>query len=263
MGYIHGYSEREIQRLVEQSTILEDLVHSGTCYAPGELILETGCGVGAQTAILRRRNPGCDFVSMDFSRDSLAAASGYVGGGSFLQADLKSPPFRDESFHHIFICFLLEHIANPVQALAGLSRLLKPGGTVTLIEGDHHACVWYPRSQASAAVWNAMIRAQQDLGHDPLIGRGLHSLLTSAGFEVELSEPRTIYADAGHPELLEGMVNKIIVPMTMTAKEKAIAAGYVGPEEWESGMADLEQSGRPPEGAFFYSWFKAVGRKRG
>ncbi|MDH5638648.1 MAG: methyltransferase domain-containing protein, partial [Nitrospinota bacterium] len=261
MEYIHGYSKREIQRLVEQSAILEELVHSGTSYTPGELILEAGCGVGAQTAILRRRHPGCDLVSMDFSLDSLAAASEYTGEGPFLQADLKSPPFKDESFHHIFVCFVLEHIANPVQALARLRRLLKPGGTITLIEGDHHACVWYPWSQASAAVWNAMIKAQQDLGHDPLIGRGLHSLLSRAGFAVELSEPRTIYADAGHPELLDGMVNKIIVPMTMTAKENAIAAGYVAPDEWEKGMEGLEQSGRLPDGSFFYSWFKAVGRK--
>ncbi|MDH5677643.1 MAG: methyltransferase domain-containing protein [Nitrospinota bacterium] len=260
-GYIHGYSEREIQRLVEQAAILEDILHSGTRFSPGELILEAGCGVGAQTAILRHRHPGARIVSMDFSAGSVAAAVQHADGGDFLVADVTSPPFKNESFDHIFICFVLEHIADPVEALKGLYPLLKPGGTVTLIEGDHEACVWFPWSEASATVWRAMIRVQQDLGHDPLIGRRLHSLLSGAGFDVESCEPRIVYGDAGAQKLLEGMVNQIIVPMTITARESALSAGYVEREEWNEGIADLERSGRLPQGSFFYSFFKAVGRR--
>ncbi len=74
--------------------------------------------------------------------------------------------------------------------------------------------------------------------------------------------PRWLYADAGNPVLLDGMVNKIIVPMTQTAKEKSIGMGLIDDAEWEKGISDLEKSGDPPEGTFFYTWFKGVGVKR-
>ena len=50
--YVHGYSEREIERLVDQATTLSELLHHDTFYPPGSLVLEAGCGVGAQTVTL-------------------------------------------------------------------------------------------------------------------------------------------------------------------------------------------------------------------
>ena len=46
------------ERLHEQSEILENILHSGTAYPAGAKILEAGCGVGAQTRLLLKRNPG-------------------------------------------------------------------------------------------------------------------------------------------------------------------------------------------------------------
>ena len=72
--YVHGYSERETQRLQEQSLILENLLHSGTSYQRGSRVLEVGCGVGAQTLILLRRNAGIYLTSLDMSAESLQKA---------------------------------------------------------------------------------------------------------------------------------------------------------------------------------------------
>ena len=47
MAYVHGYSERETQRLYEQAEILEDILHTGTEFGAGAKVLEAGCGVGA------------------------------------------------------------------------------------------------------------------------------------------------------------------------------------------------------------------------
>ena len=57
MTYVHGYTDRETQRLLEQSLILEKLLHEGTQYPEGSRILEVGSGVGAQTRILTTREP--------------------------------------------------------------------------------------------------------------------------------------------------------------------------------------------------------------
>ena len=180
--YIHGYSERESQRLLEQSEILEKILHEGTCYEPYSNILEAGCGVGGQTVILARRNPDSFITSIDISEESLQKAKQNCEGQCivnvrFQQADIMQLPFPDNSFDHIFVCFVLEHLSNPLEALIKLKKLLKSNGTITLIEGDHEACIWHPHTEASELTWKAMIKSQQLLGHDPNIGRKLFPLI--------------------------------------------------------------------------------------
>ena len=140
--YVHGYSGREHDRLVDQATTLTDLLHHDTSYPSGALVLEAGCGVGAQTATLATRSPRARLVSVDISAASLAVArtrTGDAGAANveFHQADVYGLPFPDERFDHVFVCFVLEHLARPVAALAELRRVLKRGGTITVIEGDH------------------------------------------------------------------------------------------------------------------------------
>lgn len=54
---VHGYSERESERLSDQAGTLEDLLHHDTVYPAGSTVLEAGCGVGAQTVILAKNSP--------------------------------------------------------------------------------------------------------------------------------------------------------------------------------------------------------------
>ena len=72
--YVHGYSARESTRLVDQATTLTELLHSDTTYPAGRLVLEAGCGVGAQTTTLAANSPQASFIWMDISEESLAEA---------------------------------------------------------------------------------------------------------------------------------------------------------------------------------------------
>ena len=47
--YVHGYSEREAQRLNDQANTIAELLHYDSVWPAGSMILEAGCGVGAQT----------------------------------------------------------------------------------------------------------------------------------------------------------------------------------------------------------------------
>ena len=43
----------------------------------------------------------------------------------FQQADIFNLPFEDETFDHIFVCFVLEHLQDPIFALESLRRVLR------------------------------------------------------------------------------------------------------------------------------------------
>lgn len=262
-GYVHGYSERETKRLREQCAILENIMHNDTSYSEGSLVLEAGCGVGAQTRILAAQSQGARITSVDISEPSLSSAKRMIEAEGhlnveFRQADINDLPFKDGGFDHVFVCFVLEHLVSPVQALRELRRVLKPGGDITVIEGDHGSCFWHPETDASMKVWESFIKVQQELGQDPNIGRRLSPIVKKAGFRIEHSSPRYVYGDLFHADLLDGMVNKIIVPMVQTGRDNALKNGFIDEVTWDRGIEDLLKT---VDGTFFYTWFKVVGRK--
>jgi tRNA G46 methylase TrmB len=72
--YVHGYSESESQRLSDQASTLNNLLHHDSIFCPSGLVLEAGCGTGAQTVIVAPQNPACNFMSVDISEESLTHA---------------------------------------------------------------------------------------------------------------------------------------------------------------------------------------------
>jgi ubiquinone/menaquinone biosynthesis C-methylase UbiE len=151
LPYVHGYSPRESVRLGDQAQTLSDLLHHDETYPPGALVLEAGCGIGAQTIFLARRSPAARFVSVDISPASLeraraAAQEAGLVNVRFEQADILKLPFAEGTYDAVFVCFVLEHLARPPEALVELRRVLRPGGTITVIEGDHGSAYFHPDS---------------------------------------------------------------------------------------------------------------------
>ncbi|MEE1825093.1 methyltransferase domain-containing protein [Streptomyces sp. BE20] len=262
-AYVHGYSPAEARRLGDQADSLAELLHTGTAYPPGSRVLEAGCGVGAQTVHLLATSPDALLTATDLSADSLAEARARVAAAApgahvtWHHGDLHHLPFADGSFDHLFVCFVLEHLADPAAALAALRRVLRPGGTVTVIEGDHGSAFFHPRSAAADAVVGHLVRLQADAGGDGLLGRQLHPLLTGAGFRDVTVAPRTVYADGGRPELMEGFTRRTFVAMVESVRDEAVAAGLTTGEAFDRGAADLRRTAEPG-GTFHYTFFKAV-----
>ncbi len=265
-AYVHGYSPRETQRLYEQADILEQILHTGTAFSARAAVLEAGCGVGGQTRFLVKRSPDAVFTCIDISETSLATAkrlkeqTGFENV-TFRREDVSRLSFADNSFDHVFVCFLLEHLEAPLAALGELKRVLRPGGTITVIEGDHGSCFWHPESPESVAAWNGLITAQRKIGHNPNIGRQLTPLLKAAGFQLQTCEPAWLYADHLKPALRDGMVDHIIVPMVRSAEDRILADNLVPKAVYQQGIRDLSRVDEVDEGTFFYTWFKAVGNK--
>lgn len=263
--YVHGYSNREGIRLFDQANTLAELLHHDTTYAAGSMVLEAGCGVGAQTVHLAKRSPQAHFVSMDISPASLQVArASLVQEGlsnvAFALGDLYHLPFAAETFDHVFICFVLEHLTRPLDALEYAKTVLRPAGTITVIEGDHGSARFHPESDCAMRAIRCLIDRQSHMGGDSLIGRRLYPLLRRAGYREVAVTPRLVYVDSSRPTWVNGFTRNTFIAMVEGVKEQALRAGLIDLPTWEQGIADLNAT-TAEDGVFCYTFFKGVAVK--
>jgi len=264
-AYVHGYSNREKRRLEDQAVTLTDLLHSDTGYPPGSLVLEAGCGVGSQTRTLLQKSPGARFISIDISHASVnqarekVAAAGYQNI-EFRVADIFDLPFENEKFDHVFLCFVLEHIPDPGGVLNRLMRVLKSGGTITAIEGDHGSTFFHPDSAAARRAIQCLIDLQAKTGGHSEIGRELYPLFMQSGLTDVRVSPRMVYVDNSRPHLVEGFTKNTFTAMIEGIREKTVSEGLMEAGMFDQGVRDLYRTAEP-DGVFCYTFFKAVGVK--
>jgi SAM-dependent methyltransferase len=264
-SYVHGYDPRENARLQDQASTLVQLLHGDTAYAAGTTVLEAGCGVGAQTVTLAANSPAAEITSVDISDRSIAQAREAVEAAgltnvTFRQGDIFDLPFEPESFDHIFVCFVLEHLADPVGALRELKKLLKKGGSMTTIEGDHGSTYFHPDSAKAYRAIRCQVELQRRSGGNANIGRQLFPLLNEAGFEAVRVSPRMVYVDASRPDLIDGFTRKTFTAMVEGVRDQAIEAGLIDAAEFDEGVRDLYRT-TEPDGIFCYTFFKAFSQK--
>lgn len=264
--YIHGYSEKELKRLQDQANTLDELLHYDSIFPENSKILEAGCGVGSQTKIIAPKNPSCHFTSIDISETSLEKVKTMIQAlnieNVMLQiGDIFDLHFEAESFDHIFVCFVLEHLSNPVQALLNLKKVLQKGGTITVIEGDHGSAYFYPRSDAAQKAINCQVQLQALHGGNALIGREIYPLLYKAGFSDCLVSPRMVYVDSSKPFLVEGFIKNTFTAMIEGVEKDALNNSLIDKYEWDQGIKDLRRTAEK-DGVFCYTFFKGKAIKK-
>jgi SAM-dependent methyltransferase len=212
--------------------------------------------------VLVQRSPEARFTAVDLSGESLAQARAAVaraGAGhvEFVRADIFDLPFDPGSFDHVFVCFVLEHLSEPVQALLALRRMLRPGGTLTLIEGDHGSVFFHPESAAARAAIACQVELQRRAGGSAFIGRALGPLLRAAGFDDARVEPRMVYVDANRPDWARGFTRDTFAAMIEGVADRAVETGLVERSAFDEGVRALHRAAEG-DGVFCYTFFKAV-----
>ena len=260
--YIHGYSRKEAQRLIDQASSVADFIHFDSHWEEGSRILEVGCGVGAQTAIIAQKNPNTQFVSIDISKESLQSAQTKIEqlgltNVSFQLKDVRNLKRRtDGLFDHVLVCFILEHLSDPLEILSKIKAVLKPNGSITVIEGDHGSAYFYPDNPHAQKVIQSQIALQKKRGGDANIGRALFPLLQKAGFKnIEVS-PRTIYVDGSKPALVEGFIKNTFTAMIQGMSEEILAEELLSLNDFNKGIDGLLRTAQEG-GVFNYTFFKA------
>ena len=126
--------------------------------------------------------------------------------------------------------------------------MLEPGGTITLIEGDHGSTFFSPRSDYASRAVNAQVVLQQRANGNALIGRELYPILAEAGFS------------ASKPELVEGFTRNTFTAMIAGIRAPALAAEIISEADFDRGIADLHRTA-DADGVFCYTFFKATATK--
>jgi ubiquinone/menaquinone biosynthesis C-methylase UbiE len=259
--YVHGYSTAEATRLTRQANILSDFIHGQVQFAPGSRVIELGCGVGAQTVQLAARHPATRITAVDCSADSLAQAQELIwdqglNNVEFQKCDAYALPFADREFDGAFVCFVLEHLAQPERALHELCRVLRPGARLHVFEGDHGATLASPDDVHIHRLVRAATRHQAAQGGNAEIGRALTPLLQASGFAQIETEPCVAYADLQRPRWVAEFTHHTFIDMMKSMREQLVTSGLIEAQHCELGIAALERAAAV--GTFSYTFYRAT-----
>lgn len=161
---------------------------------PGQRLLDVGCGPGTLTIGLAARVAPGEVIGvdrsaavLDLARDQAARAG--ATNVSFTAGDAYALPFEDGSVDVAHAHQLLQHLQDPVAALAELRRVVRPGGLVAVRDADYAGMTWFPQHPALDE-WSALYHeVTQANGAEADAGRRLHSWVLEAGFAPDAVVP--------------------------------------------------------------------------
>ncbi|MGY6520795.1 MAG: class I SAM-dependent methyltransferase [Mongoliitalea sp.] len=187
--YIHGYQEVEQERLREQALVIEQPIYDVLDFSSVTHLLEIGSGVGAQTEVLLRRFPHLKITGVEYEAKQIHKAEWNMqrlGIGSdkvrFIQQDAQHLDLPQQ-YDGAFICWVLEHVDDPLKVLTSMKPFLKEGAIVSITEVFNASFYTYPLIPAVMHYWKVYNEFQLSLGGNPHIGAQLGNLLAKAEYQ--------------------------------------------------------------------------------
>jgi len=164
-------------------------------------IVALGCGTGIEVRALRRlMDPGTVIVGVDHSPELLDVArqltvqGGLAGNVTYSVADAHDLPYVDGEFDIVVMHTLISHVDEPIRVLREARRVVRPGGTVAVFDGDYASLTFgYPDHAVATAVEEKLI---QLIVANPRIMRDLPRLLSETGLALTAAEG-ALYANVG------------------------------------------------------------------
>src|SRR4051794_11033610 len=225
-SYTHGHSEA-VLRSHRWRTAENSAAYLLPHLASGQRLLDVGAGPATLTADLAARTaPGpVAVVEIDESTAALARSGLDERGveADVRVGDVHALPFEDGSFDVVHAHQVLQHVADPVQALREMRRVCAPGGLVAVRESDYGAFTWFPE-EAGLDTWVSLYSqvARSD-GGEPDAGRRLLSWARAAGLEdVTASSSTWCFASAEDRAWWGGLWADRIVSTRIGARAKEL-----------------------------------------
>lgn len=112
--------------------------------ARGGDVLDLGCGPGHAALMFAAEHPSARVTGADASPEMVAIANRHAARAgipnvSFVVGDAQALPFADRSFDRVYSIASIKHWPRPEAGLAEIHRVLRPGGSVGIVEADRGA----------------------------------------------------------------------------------------------------------------------------
>ena len=164
-------------------------------------ILALGCGTGIEVRALRRlAGPTTTIVGIDHSgalidtARRLTADEGLADSVSYNVGDAHHTPYDDGEFDIVTLHTVISHVEDPHQVLHEARRIVRPGGTVAVFDGDYASLTFaYPDHLMAKTIEEKLI---QLIVANPRIMRDMPRLVAEAGLEL-IDAEGVLYANIG------------------------------------------------------------------
>jgi len=184
--YTHGHGE-SVLRSHRWRTAQNSAAYLLPHLHRGASLLDVGSGPGTITADLVTLVAPGRVTALEATDGALALTGAELGRrglvADLVVGDVHDLPFPDGSFDVVHAHQVLQHVADPVRALAEMRRVCRPGGTVAARDSDYAGFTWWPALPALDR-WLALYEeAARANGGEPDAGRRLLAWARAAGFE--------------------------------------------------------------------------------
>jgi ubiquinone/menaquinone biosynthesis C-methylase UbiE len=164
-------------------------------------VLDLGCGTGVVTRAIAARDRFAGTVTgIDQSPEFIAAAqrlaavAGVDDSVEFVVGDVHELDLPAASFDAVVAHTLISHVRDPLAVLAEAARVVRPGGSVAIFDGDYGSLTF---DCSDARLGEPMERAIQSMiMSSPRVMRELPRLLSSVGLRLVATQAH-VYAEAG------------------------------------------------------------------
>lgn len=264
--YLHGFDRVEQERLLFQADFLEPFVYPGIELYSEKKLLEVGCGVGAQTQILRRRFPKLKIDGVDRSPEQLHMARELLkedikkGSVRLFQQDAEKLSLPEKgNYDAAFLCWFLEHVPRSLEVLKKVKTHLKSGSKIYCTEVFNQTLFMEPYSPAYSNYWFQFNDYQWTIKGHPFIGASLGNLLKSAGFSDIQLETRPFHFDSRNAEKRAEFIDYFF-GILLSAEKTLIAEGRVTKAQIAKMKKEVELVKKTKDSVFYYSFIRATAR---
>ncbi len=199
----------------------KDLAAGELAIAPGHVVLDLGCGPGADLlAFAAAAGDGGRVIGLDSDPEALAKARARVADLAHvevIEADLHAIGLPDTSIDRVHTDRVLQHVADPAAALTEARRVLRPSGRAVFAEPDWDTLIIDYPDLTVARAYTRFVTEQ--VVRNDAIGRQLPRLVLDAGFDVaDVTPVTTVMRDVRAADKVLGLKR---------VTDRAVAAGYL------------------------------------
>ena len=265
--YLHGYSDEEQNRLIDQNDILAQFIYQKIDLSQMKHLVEIGSGVGAQMVKVLNNYPDLKVTGIEISDKQIEKAKLVLGksGHAMERYDLICSDARKTTlptsagFDAAILVWVLEHIPNPIEVLVELNRILNPNSPVFITEVFNNSLNFYPSCPAAMEYWAKVNSFQESIGGDGSIGLQLGNLLSDAGFKDVQLESFAIHFDKTQPAKRKMMLAYWLGLME-SSLDNLLKSGHAQMEDWVKAKTEIEGLLDRDDGIFYYSFLQAFAR---